>query len=440
MLYHLFDWLKNAGYKFPGNELYKFLSFRVLLAMVLSLVITTVYGKKLIKFLQKKQLGETVRDLGLAGEQQKKGTPTMGGIIIILAIIIPTLLFAHLGRVYIRLMLLCTVWLGAIGFIDDYLKIRSKKLAQAKGVGYKKSDSDGLAAKFKLFGQIVLGIIVGATLYFTPSVTVQREVYGANNVEIKKEIEGLKGGTKWIGDSVLIRVIDDVPHKFVNVKSTITTIPFVKNHEFNYAKLLPKSWQDYTYILYIIIVIFLVTAVSNGANITDGLDGLATGVSAVIGIGIGIFAYVSGNIKFAEYLNIMYIPNIGELSIFIAAFVGACIGFLWYNAYPAQVFMGDTGSLALGGIIAALAIIIRKELLIPIFCFVFLLENLSVVIQVSYFKYTRKKYGEGRRVFLMSPLHHHYQKLGYHESKIAVRFWIVTILSVIVAIATLKLR
>ncbi len=441
MLYHLFDWLKTEGFKFAGGDLYRFLSFRVILAMILSLVITTVYGKKLIKFLQKKQLGESVRDLGLAGEQAKKGTPTMGGLIIILAIIVPTLLFANLEKVYIRLMLLCTVWLGAIGFIDDYLKIRSKRLAQAKGVAYKKSDSDGLAGKFKIFGQVMLGIIVGATLYFTPSVTVQREVYGTNKAEIRKEIEGIKGGTKWIGDSVIIRINDDgVPHKFVNVKSTITTIPFVKNHEFNYAKLLPKSLQDYTYILYIIIVIFIVTAVSNGANITDGLDGLATGVSAVIGLGIGIFAYVSGNIKFAEYLNIMYIPNIGELSIFIAAFMGACIGFLWYNSYPAQVFMGDTGSLALGGIIAALAIIVRKELLIPIFCFVFLVENLSVIIQVAYFKYTKRKYGEGKRIFLMSPLHHHYQKLGYHESKIAVRFWIVTILSVIVAIATLKLR
>lgn len=429
MLYHLFDWLKTHGFRFPGGDLYRFLSFRVVLAMVLSLIITTVYGKRLIKFLQKKQLGENVRDLGLAGEQQKKGTPTMGGIIIILAIIIPTLLFAHLGRVYIRLMLVCTVWLGVIGFIDDYLKIRAKRIAQKKGIAYKKSDSDGLAGRFKIFGQVMLGIIVGATLYFTPSVVVKREVYQAMILGPKES------ATKY--DTA---VIDGKQHIYVSVKTPITTIPFVKNHEFNYAKLLPKSWRDYTYILYIIIVIFMVTAVSNGANITDGLDGLATGVSAVIGIGLGIFAYLSGNIKFAEYLNIMYIPNIGELSIFIAAFVGACIGFLWYNAYPAQVFMGDTGSLALGGIIAALAVIVRKELLIPVFCFVFLVENLSVMIQVGYFKYTKRKYGEGRRVFLMSPLHHHYQKLGYHESKIAVRFWIVTILSVIVAIATLKLR
>jgi phospho-N-acetylmuramoyl-pentapeptide-transferase len=438
MLYHFFNWLAKEGIRFPGSGLFQFITFRVLLAMILSLVITTVYGKKLIKFLQKKQLGESVRDLGLAGEQQKKGTPTMGGIIILLAIIIPTLLLANLDKVYIRLMILCTIWLGTIGFIDDYLKIRAKRMALAKGANYKKSDSDGLAGRFKVFGQVMLGIIVGATLYFNNSVVVQREVYNPNMQFVKDSI--LKPGDKLMSDSFSIINIDGKQHSFVKVKSTITTIPFVKNHEFNYAKLLPNSWRDYTYILYILIVIFIVTAVSNGANITDGLDGLATGVSAVIGICLGIFAYVSGNIKFAEYLNIMYIPNLGELSIFIAAFVGACIGFLWYNSYPAQVFMGDTGSLALGGIIAALAIIVRKELLIPFFCFVFLVENLSVMMQVSYFKYTKKKYGEGKRIFLMSPLHHHYQKLGYHESKIAVRFWIVTILSVALAIATLKMR
>ncbi len=438
MLYHLFRWLTKEGIKFPGSGLFEFITFRVLLAVILSLVITTVFGKRLIRFLQKKQLGETVRDLGLAGEQQKKGTPTMGGIIIILAILIPTLLLANLDKVYIRLMILCTLWLGTIGFIDDYLKIRSKRLAQAKGADYKKGDSDGLAGRFKIFGQVMLGIIVGATLYFNQSVVVQREVYNPDIKIVKDSL--LISGQKLMSDSFSIVTIDGKQHLFVKVKSPIATIPFVKTHEFNYAKLLPASWQGYTYILYIIIVIFMVTAVSNGANITDGLDGLATGVSAVIGIGLGIFAYVSGNIKLAEYLNIMYIPNLGELSIFIAAFVGACIGFLWYNSYPAQVFMGDTGSLALGGIIAALAIIVRKELLIPFFCFVFLVENLSVVIQVTWFKYTRKKYGVGRRVFLMSPLHHHYQKLGYHESKIAVRFWIVTILSVVVAIGTLKMR
>ncbi len=432
MLYHIFDWLAKEGFRFPGINLFQFITFRVLLAMILSLVITTVYGKKLIKFLQKKQLGESVRDLGLAGQNEKKGTPTMGGIIILLAILIPTLLLANLDKVYIRLMLLCTVWLGTIGFIDDYLKIRAKRIAQAKGDAYKKSDSDGLAGRFKIFGQVMLGIIVGATLYFTPSVVVKREV-----IKSTETVTQAVGNKKIKYDTV---VIDGKKRVFTDAKSIITTIPFVKNHEFNYAKLLPKSWEGYAYILYIIIVILIVTAVSNGANITDGLDGLATGVSAIIGICLGVFAYVSGNIKFAEYLNIMYIPNLGELSIFIAAFVGACIGFLWYNAYPAQVFMGDTGSLALGGIIAALAIIVRKELLIPIFCFVFLVENLSVMIQVGYFKYTRRKYGEGRRVFLMSPLHHHYQKLGYHESKIAVRFWIITILSVVLAIVTLKLR
>ena len=438
MLYHLFQWLTESGYKFPGSKLFDFITFRVMLAVILSLFITTVYGKKLIRFLQRKQLGETVRDLGLAGEQQKKGTPTMGGIIIILAILIPTLLLANLDKVYIRLMLLCTVWLAIIGFIDDYLKIRSKRLAQAKGTAYKKSDSDGLAGRFKIFGQVILGVIVGSTLYFTQSVVVQREVYNPDFSVVKDSV--LRPGEKLMSDSFNVVNIDGKKHLFVKVKSPITTIPFVKTHEFNYAKLLPKSLQDYTYILYILIVIFIVTAVSNGSNITDGLDGLATGVCAIIGICLGIFAYVSGNIKFAEYLNIMYIPNLGELSIFIGAFVGACIGFLWYNSYPAQVFMGDTGSLALGGIIAALAIIVRKELLIPIFCLVFFVESLSVVLQVSYFKYTKRKYGEGRRIFLMSPLHHHYQKLGYHESKIAVRFWIVTILCVVMAIVTLKLR
>ncbi len=431
MFYHLFDWITQHWTKssFPGSGLFQFISFRTLMALILSLIITTVYGKKLILFLQKKQLGETVRDLGLEGEQEKKGTPSMGGIIILLAILIPTILLANLDKVYIRLMMLVTVWLGVIGFIDDYLKIKSKRDAKAKGVDYKKSDSDGLAAKFKLFGQIVIGIIIGVTLYFSPSVTVKREVVYAEIIE--------RGEKKIKEDTV---IIDGKEHRFISVKTPITTIPFVKGHEFNYAKLLPKSLEDYTYLVYIAIVIFIVTAVSNAANITDGLDGLATGISAIIGICLGIFAYVSGNIKFAEYLNIMYIPNLGELSIFIAAFVGACIGFLWYNSYPAQVFMGDTGSLALGGIIAALAIIVRKELLIPIFCLAFFVELCSVMIQVSYFKYTKRKYGEGRRVFLMSPLHHHYQKLGYHESKIAVRFWILTILCVAIAIITLKLR
>ena len=432
MLYHFFDWLTKEDFRFPGSGLFQFISFRVMLALILSLIITTVYGKKLINFLQRKQLGETVRDLGLAGEQQKKGTPTMGGIILLLAIIIPTLLLANLDKVYIRLMLLCTVWMGVIGFIDDYLKIKAKRTAKQKGIDYKKTDADGLAGRFKIFGQVMLGVIVGATLYFNDSVVVKREV-----IQTGGQVSHIHAGKNIKYDTV---ITDGKIRVFTDAKSVITTIPFVKGHEFNYAKLLPKGLQQYTYILYILIVIFIVTAVSNGANITDGLDGLATGVCAIIGVCLGIFAYVSGNIKFAEYLNIMYIPNLGELSIFIAAFVGACIGFLWYNSYPAQVFMGDTGSLALGGIIAALAIIVRKELLIPIFCLVFFVELLSVMIQVSYFKYTKRKYGEGRRVFLMSPLHHHYQKAGYHESKIAVRFWIVTILCVAMAIVTLKLR
>ena len=434
MLYQLFEWFTKNGIKFPGSGLFHFITFRVLVAVLLSLFITIVYGKRLINILKRKQIGESVRELGLAGEKMKAGTPTMGGIIILMGILIPTLLLANLDKVYVRLMLLCTVWLGIIGFVDDYLKIKARHISKAKGIPYKKTDADGLAGKFKIFGQIILGIIIGSTLYFNQNVVVKREVITGNN------------GTQWIpqrGEHKLSEdtiITDGKVHRFVTVKTPITTIPFVKTHEFNYAKLLPERWENYTYILYILVVIFIVTAVSNGANITDGLDGLATGVSAIIGLCLGVFVFVSGDVRVAEYLNIMYIPNLSELSIFIAAFVGACVGFLWYNAYPAQVFMGDTGSLALGGIIASLAIIVRKELLIPIFCFVFLVENLSVMIQVSYFKYTRRKYGEGRRIFLMSPLHHHYQKLGYHESKIAVRFWVVTILTVVFAVVTLKLR
>jgi phospho-N-acetylmuramoyl-pentapeptide-transferase len=406
----------------------------VLVAVLLSLIITMIYGKKLIRILKKKQIGESVRELGLAGEQMKGGTPTMGGIIILLAIVIPTLLLADLDKVYVMLMLLCTVWLGVIGFVDDYLKIKARRTSREKGITYKKTNADGLAGKFKIFGQVILGVIIGATLYFNPNVVVKREIIGS------------KAGTSYVPQRGEHQIGQDTVmsngemHRFVTVKTPITTIPFVKTHEFNYARLLPAKWEDYTYILYILVVIFIVTAVSNGANITDGLDGLATGVSAIIGLGLGVFVFVSGDMRIAEYLNIMYIPNLSELSIFIAAFVGACVGFLWYNAYPAQVFMGDTGSLALGGIIASLAIIVRKELLIPIFCFVFLIENLSVMIQVTYFKYTKRKYGEGRRIFLMSPLHHHYQKLGYHESKIAVRFWVVTILTMVFAVVTLKLR
>jgi phospho-N-acetylmuramoyl-pentapeptide-transferase len=437
MLYQLFSWL-DKSFDIPGTGMFQFLTFRIAMAILLSLFIATVYGKKMILFLQRKQIGETVRELGLAGEQQKKGTPTMGGIIILMSVLIPTLLFANLDKVYIRLMVLCTVWLGLIGFLDDYFKIRARKDAQEKGESYKKKNSDGLAGISKIIGQVGLGIIIGVTLYFSNSVTVEREIISTNVAA------SLANGEKIAkGANVVVRTINGEERRFVKVKTPITTIPFVKNHEFNYSKLI--SWmgpgaEKYTWIVYILVVTFIITAVSNGANITDGLDGLAAGVSAIIGAALGVFVYVSGNYVFADYLNVMYIPNLGELSIFVGAFVGACIGFLWYNAYPAQVFMGDTGSLALGGIIASLAIIVRKELMIPIFCGVFLIENLSVIIQVGYFKYTKKKYGEGRRVFLMSPLHHHYQKRGFHESKIAVRFWIITILLVITSILTLKTR
>ena len=437
MLYQLFTWL-NQEFNVPGAGMFQFLTFRIAMAVLLSLIIATVFGKKLIEFLQKKQIGETVRELGLQGEHQKKGTPTMGGIIILLSILIPTLLFANLDKVYIRLMILCTVWLGLIGFLDDYFKISARKQAQAQGGAYKKQNSDGLAGISKIIGQVGLGIIIGVTLYFSNAVTVEREIISTT---ISESLQ--KGEKVAKGADVVVRKINGVERRFVKVKTPITTIPFVKNHEFNYSKII--SWigpgaEKYTWIIYILIVTFIITAVSNGANLTDGLDGLAAGVSAIIGAALGVFVYVSGNYVFADYLNVMYIPNLGELSIFVGAFVGACIGFLWYNAYPAQVFMGDTGSLALGGIIASLAIIVRKELLIPIFCGVFLIENLSVIIQVSYFKYTKKKYGEGRRVFLMSPLHHHYQKKGFHESKIAVRFWIITILLVVASILTLKTR
>lgn len=436
MLYQLFTWLKQE-FNMPGAGMFQFLTFRIAMAVLLSLVIATVYGKRLILFLQKKQIGETVRDLGLQGEHLKKGTPTMGGIIILLSILIPTLLFANLDKVYIRLMVLCTVWLGIIGFLDDYFKIKARRSALQKGESYKKKDSDGLAGVSKIIGQVGLGIIIGVTLYFSNAVTVEREIISTNAVELQK-------GERLAKDTnIITRNINGVERRYVKVKTPITTIPFVKNHEFNYSKLI--SWmgegaEKYTWIIYILIVTFIITAVSNGANITDGIDGQAAGVSAIIGVALGVFIYVSGNYVLADYLNVMYIPNLGELSIFVGAFVGACIGFLWYNVYPAQVFMGDTGSLALGGIIASLAIIVRKELLIPIFCGVFLVELVSVMLQVSYFKYTRKKYGEGRRIFLMSPLHHHYQKKGFHENKIAIRFWIVTVLCVVLSILTLKMR
>jgi len=422
-LYQFYQWLQQAGYRFPGIGLFQFITFRAMMAVLLSLVITLVFGKQIINKLRSLQVGESVRELGLQGEEQKKGTPTMGGFIILMGILIPTLLFANLGKIYIQLLLLSTIWLGLVGFVDDYLKLRAKRLAQQKGLQFQKSNKDGLAGWFKVLGQVGLGIIISATLLFNDDVSVMREY---------------KGEQKPVGASE-IRYQGSVRY-FVKANEPVTTIPFIKEHEFNYARLLPESMREYGWVVYMLVIIFIVTAVSNGANITDGLDGLATGVSALIGGCLGLFAYASGNLVLADYLNIMYIPNLGEVSIFIAAMIGACIGFLWYNAYPAQVFMGDTGSLALGGVIAALAIIIRKELLIPFFCAVFLIENLSVMLQVGYFKYTRKKYGEGRRIFLMSPLHHHYQKKGFHESKIAVRFWIVTLLFVVFTIMSLKIR
>jgi phospho-N-acetylmuramoyl-pentapeptide-transferase len=425
MLYHLFDWLNKEGFGFPGRRLFEFITFRVLLAVLLSLFITTFYGKKLIRFLQRKQIGESIREEGLPGEEKKTGTPTMGGIIIILAIIIPTLLLADLTKIYVQLMLISTVWLGIIGFIDDYLKLRGKRLAQQKGEQYKKSGKDGLAGWFKILGQVGLGITVGATLYFNSEVKIWREYVGK---------------IPTTDSTVFPREVNGKAKYFTETKTPLTTIPFVKSHEFNYSKLLPANWRDYTWVLYILIVIFIITAVSNGSNLTDGLDGLATGTSAIIGVLLGIFAYASGNLVFADYLNIMYIPDLGELSIFIAAMIGACIGFLWYNSFPAQIFMGDTGSLTLGGIIASLAIIVHKELLLPIFCGVFFVETISVMLQVGYFKYTKRKFGVGKRVFLKAPLHHHYQVKGYHVVKIVTRFWIVTVLLVVLSIATLKMR
>jgi phospho-N-acetylmuramoyl-pentapeptide-transferase len=417
MLYYLFHFL-NQYVSISGARLFTYISFRAALALILSLVISMIYGKFLIKFLQRKQIGETVRDLGLEGEKQKQGTPTMGGIIILSAILIPTLLLAKLDNVYIVLLIIATVWLGTIGFIDDYIKVFKK-------------DKKGLAGTFKIIGQVGLGLIVGATLYFNKFVYTKKEIPATTVSQYKAEDVSM--------------IVDDQGYKhfMLSQRSVTTTIPFVKTHEIDYSKILTffnEDLKDYAWIIFIPIVIFIITAVSNGANLTDGIDGLATGTSAIIGLTLLVFAYVSGNIIFADYLNIMYIPNLGELSIFIAAFVGACIGFLWYNSYPAQVFMGDTGSLALGGIIATLAFAVRKELLIPVMCGVFLVENLSVMIQVSYFKYTKRKFGEGKRIFLMSPLHHHFQKLGMHESKIVTRFWIVGIMLAVLSIVTLKVR
>ena len=412
MLYHFFNYI-NKQIDFPGSGLFDFISFRAGMAVITSLIITLLFGSKLIEFLQKKQVGESIRDLGLDGQMEKAGTPTMGGVIIIAGIIIPTILFANLYNIYIQLMLIATLWLGTIGFIDDYIKVFKK-------------NKKGLAGKFKIIGQIGVGIIVGASMYWSDAVTIKSKNYNINKTIIEDQ-----------------NVDNKMAYFWEETKSLKTTIPFVKNNELDYTWLI--SWINpelikYSWLVFIPIIVVIVISVSNGANITDGLDGLATGTSAIIGITLAIFAYLSGNLVFSDYLNILYIPDSSELVIFISSFVGACIGFLWYNSYPAKVFMGDTGSLALGGIIAVFAIAIRKELLIPVFCGVFLIENLSVIIQVSYFKHTKRKYGEGKRIFLMSPLHHHYQKKGIHESKIVARFWIIGILLAVLSIVTLKLR
>lgn len=402
-------------FNLPGAGVFQYISFRFGLTVILSLIITTVYGGRLIGLLRKKQVGETVRSLGLEGETQKQGTPTMGGLIIIAGILLPTLLFAKLENIYVILMIIATIWMGTVGFIDDYIKVFRK-------------NKEGLAGKFKVVGQVGLGIIIAWTMHDHPSIVTRQKVNGpikGENIEMQQNFDGTKS------------------YYNVEVKSTKTNIPFYKNNEFDYGKVLSVFGVPdgkYAFFVFLIFVVFIITAVSNGANITDGIDGLATGTSAIIGVTLAILAYVSGNSIFADYLNIMYIPNSGELVVFAGAFVGACVGFLWYNSYPAQVFMGDTGSLAIGGIIAAFAIMIRKELLIPVLCGIFLIELVSVIMQVSYFKYTKKKFGEGRRIFLMSPLHHHYQKKGYHESKIVTRFWIVGIILAVITIVTLKVR
>lgn len=433
MLYYLFDFL-DKHFDFPGAGIFQFISFRAGMAIILSLIITTVFGSRLIAYLRYKQVGETVRNLGLEGQMQKQGTPTMGGLIIIAGILIPVLLFAKLENIYIILMLVTTVWMGVIGFLDDYIKVFRK-------------NKEGLAGRFKVVGQVGLALIVGWTMYFHPQILVRQTVMGPLPATVKSHAP-VKGLSEEIiinkeGER-LIRIEKATGVYYAkDVKSTTTNVPFYKNNEFDYAKVLKifgGNYQDYALLVFLLFVIIIITAVSNGANITDGIDGLATGTSAIIGIALMLLAYVSGNTIIADYLKILYIPNSGELVIFASAFVGACIGFLWYNTYPAQVFMGDTGSLTIGGIIAVFAIMIRKELLIPVLCGVFLVENLSVIIQVSWFKYTKRKYGEGRRVFLMSPLHHHFQKKGYHEAKIVTRFWIVGILLAIITIVTLKIR
>lgn len=410
MLYYLFEYLHKT-LNVPGTGVFQYITFRSALAIITSLSISTIFGKRIINFLRRQQVGETVRELGLAGQNEKAGTPTMGGLIIIVATLIPVLLFTKLDNVYVILLVVTTLWMGTIGFIDDYIKIFKK-------------DKEGLKGIFKVIGQVGLGVIVGSVLYMHPGVTVRND----------KTVVDYKVGQQ------TENVISPVP---MEEKSTATTIPFFKNNEFDYAELLAwtgEGYEKWAWLIFIPIVIFIITAVSNGANLTDGIDGLAAGTSAISVIALGIFTFVSGNVIFSNYLNIMYIPNSGEMTVFIASFVGALIGFLWYNSYPASVFMGDTGSLTIGGIIAVLAISVRKELLVPLLCGIFLVENFSVVLQVGYFKYTKKRFGEGRRIFLMSPLHHHYQKKGYHESKIVTRFWIVGILLAILSIVTLKLR
>lgn len=424
MLYYIFHYLREQ-FGLTGAGLFQYITFRAAMAIVLSLVITLVFGKYLISILKKKQIGETIRDLGLQGENKKKGTPTMGGIIIILGILIPTILFAKVNNIYVLMMVVSTIWLGLIGFLDDYIKVIKK-------------NKDGLSGRFKVFGQVGLGIIIGLTMYYHNEIVTSREVVDGQEIIFNK--------TETVESSAFNRLNDKgEEHTYIWVKAPVTTVPFFKNHELSYAKIAEyiggeKNIMWLTPLLYVLFVIFIITAVSNGANLTDGLDGLATGTSAIAATGLAIFAYVSGNYIFASYLNIMHIPNLGELSIFASALVGACVGFLWYNAHPAQVFMGDTGSLALGGIIAALAIIVRKELLLPVLCGVFLIENLSVILQTSYFKYTKKRYGEGRRIFKMAPLHHHFQKLNYPEEKIVTRFWIIGIMLLVLSIVSLKIQ
>ncbi len=417
MLFYLFELLEKLN--FPGAGVFQYISFRSAATMITSLLIALVFGKRIINYLRKKQIGEDIRDLGLEGQMSKKGTPTMGGVIILASIVIPTLLFGDLRNIYVQLMLITTVWLGLIGFADDYIKTFRK-------------NKKGLAGRFKILGQIGLGLIVGITLFLSDDVIIREKITENKTEEVAAQVIESRD---YSGDKIMIYTND--------LKSTKTTIPFFKDNEFDYAYLvsfLGEKSQQYAWIVFVIIVIFIITAVSNGANLTDGLDGLATGTSAIIGTTLGVFAYLSGNIIYADYLNIMYIPFTGELVVFMSAFIGATVGFLWYNSYPAQVFMGDTGSLTLGGIIAVFAIIIRKELLIPILCGIFLVESLSVMMQVSYFKYTKRKYGEGRRIFKMSPLHHHFQMKGYPEPKIVMRFMIVGILLAVITVVTLKIR